>query len=231
MTTTTMMNKTRQNIRDHLQTAVTPATATNSALAHPRNVWKDSAYLPSPARAAPWHNASGDASSPRGSPAVWRWQKNLPLLLVLLPLLRLLPRDPPWPWHGRSAWEHGNWRRKWHDWAAKRPYNREAKKPPKQNQRASARRTQEPRTQSSERCPAALRLPKFSPNSCPTSMQLFNYFSDFKNTYWFQILTFHGEWVYTILSKYNLIISIISCIWNILKIIFCLHNGMLKINQ
>jgi len=33
----------------------------------------------------------------------------------------------------------------------------------------------------SERWPAALRLPRFSPNSCPTSMQLFIYFSDFKN--------------------------------------------------
>jgi len=33
----------------------------------------------------------------------------------------------------------------------------------------------------SERWPAGLRLPRFSPSGCPTSMQLFIYFSDFKN--------------------------------------------------
>jgi hypothetical protein len=32
-----------------------------------------------------------------------------------------------------------------------------------------------------ERWPATLRLPRFSANSCPTSMQLFIYFSDLKN--------------------------------------------------
>jgi hypothetical protein len=87
----------------------------------------------------------------------------------------------------------------------------------KTNERAQARRTQEPRTHAhavaSERWPAALRLPRFSPNSCPTNMQLFNYFSDFKNYIMISNINFSwGMGVFYFINIIYLFISNTSCI-------------------